>query len=192
MYEALQQNILETITINQNDLEYANSLFSHKTLAKKESILQIGDVCSYTIFVEKGLLRTFSIDSKGNEHMLQFTPEGRWTADLYSFFSGESSIYNIQALEESELLLLTNSNWDLLLEKKPIFERYFRILIQRNLIVTQERLIGTISLTAEERYRKLIERFPNITQRVPQHMIASYLGITRETLSRIRSQIISG
>ncbi|AVR47104.1 cyclic nucleotide-binding protein [Christiangramia fulva] len=185
----LRHSIKEKIDISEEELAFAESLFVRRNLVKKDSILNQGEICSSTIFVEEGLLRSYTIDSKGKEHILQFTTEGRWTADLSSFFSGEPSLYNIEALENCELLLLTNQKWDLLLKKLPDFERYFRMLIQNNLIATQGRLMGTISSNAEERYRKLITDFPNIIQRVPQHMIASYLGITRETLSRIRRQI---
>lgn len=105
------------------------------------------------------------------------------------FFTGETSDYNIEAMEDSELLLITKDSWDLLLKEIPAFERYFRILIQNNLIATQRRLMDTMSTTAEERYLKLLHDFPDISQRVPQHMIASYIGVTRETLSRLRSQL---
>src|SRR5690606_7524992 len=131
----------------------------------------------------RGLLRSFTIDDKGNEHILQFSLEGWWAADLYSFLTATPSPYHIEALEESELLLITKPSWDELLEKVPAFERYFRILIQNNLIATQRRLMVTFSETAEEKYLRLLKDFPDIIQRVPQHMIASYLGITRETLS---------
>ena len=192
MYKKLEKNISEFIQVSQEEMEFAKSLFLQKKLKKRRFILQEGEVCSYTIFVEKGLLRSFSLDQKGNEHILQFSLEGWWTADLFSFFSSEPSNYNIEALEDSELLLLTNETWELLLKEVPAFERYFRILIQNNLIATQRRLMGTISSPAEQRYLKLLKNFPDIVQRVPQHMIASYLGVTRETLSRIRSQIVSG
>jgi len=105
------------------------------------------------------------------------------------FFTGEPSLYHIEALENCELLLLTKSSWNILLEKIPAFERYFRIIIQNNLIAMQRRLLGSMSETAQEKYTKLVATFPTCIQRVPQHMIASYLGISRETLSRIRSQI---
>jgi CRP-like cAMP-binding protein len=146
-------------------------------------------VCRYTAFVEKGMLRTFTVDEKGNEPILQFSMEGWWIADLYSFLTEEPSIYNIEALEECELLLITKENWEILLAKVPAFERYFRLLIQNNLIATQRRLMSSLSESAEEKYTKLINNFPGCIQRVPQHMIASYLGITPETLSRIRAQM---
>ncbi|HSI69484.1 MAG TPA: Crp/Fnr family transcriptional regulator [Gillisia sp.] len=191
MFDFLFKKVNETITISEDEFEFAKTLFIPKKLRKKRFLLQDGDPCKYTIFVEKGLLRSYTIDEKGSEHILQFAMQGWWSADLYSFLTGEPSEYNIEALEDSELLLITKPSWDILLKEVPAFERYFRILIQNNLIVTQHRLMGTFSTTAEERYHKLLEDFPDISQRVPQHMIASYIGITRETLSRIRNQISS-
>lgn len=192
MYKNLERSINETIEVNRDELQYAKSLFVQKKLTKKNFLLQEGEICNHTIFVEEGLIRSYSLDRKGNEHILRFTLEGSWTSDLYSFFSGEPSYYFIETLEESRVLLLNNETWELLLKEIPAFERYFRILIQNNLITTQRRLIGTISSSAEERYVKLLKDFPDIVQKVPLHMIASYLGVTRETLSRIRSNIVSG
>lgn len=189
MFELLSQSIKERVPVSVEEFDYAKTLFIPKKLRKRQYLLQEGDACKYTAFVEKGILRTFTIDEKGNEPILQFSMEGWWVADLYSFFTGESSPYNIEALEDCELLLITQPSWEMLLQKVPVLERYFRILVQNNLIATQRRLIGAMSETAEEKYTKLINNFPGCLQRVPQHMIASYLGITRETLSRIRSQI---
>lgn len=189
MFELLSQSIKEKISITDEEINFAKTLFIPKKLRKKQYFLQEGDVCKYTAFVEKGMLRTFTVDEKGNEPILQFSMEGWWVADLYSFFTQEPSPYNIEALEDCELLLITQPSWEILLEKIPSLERYFRILVQNNLIATQRRLISAISETAEEKYTKLINNFPGCLQRVPQHMIASYLGITRETLSRVRSQI---
>ncbi len=192
MFEFLHKKVNETINITNEEFEYAKTLFLPKKLRKKRFLLEEGEACQYTTFVEKGLLRSFTVDDKGNEHILQFGMQGWWVADLYSFLTGEPSEYNIEALEDSELLLINKASWDLLLDEVPAFERYFRILIQNNLIATQRRLMGTISTTAEERYLKLLQHFPDISQRVPQHMIASYIGVTRETLSRLRSQMTSG
>ncbi len=191
MYELLHKKISETISISEEEFEFCKTLFQPKKLRKKRYLLGEGDPCKYTAFVEKGLLRSFIIDEKGAEHILQFSLEGWWVADLASFLTGEPSDYNIEALEDCELLLITKNSWDVLLQKIPAFERYFRILLENNLVVTQRRLLSSFSNTAEEKYSKLIENFPHILQRVPQHMIASYLGITRETLSRVRGQLAS-
>ncbi len=189
MFELLRKKVDEIIAVTDDEFEYCKTLFLPKKLRKKHYLLQEGDVCKYTAFVEKGILRTYTVDDKGAEHILQFGMEGWWSADLYSFFTKEPSVFNTEAVEECELLLITQPSWDLLLEKIPAFERYFRILLQNNLIATQRRLIGSLSETAEQKYLNLIQVFPDFVQRVPQHMIASYLGITRETLSRIRSQM---
>ena len=189
MFELLQKSISEKVSLTEEEFDFCKTLFIPKKLRKKQYLLQEGDVCRYTSFVEKGMLRMFTVDEKGNEPILQFSSEGWWVADLYSFLTDEPSNYNIEALEDCELLLITKESWDILLEKIPAFERYFRILIQNSLIATQRRLMSSISETAEEKYIKLTNNFPGCIQRVPQHMIASYLGITRETLSRVRSQM---
>lgn len=192
MFDLLYKKINEKITLTEEEFELCKPLFTQRKLRKRQFILQEGDVSKYNIFVGKGLLRSYTIDDKGNEHILQFAFEGWWTADLYSFFTDEPSLFNIEALEDSELLLITRPSWESLLDKLPCIERYFRILIQNSLIATQRRLMGSLSETAEQKYLKFIKSYPESVQRVPQHMIASYLGITRETLSRLRRDIASG
>ncbi len=191
MYQLLYDKFIKNISISEEDFEFCKTLFIPKKLRKKQFLLQEGDVAKYTAFVNKGITRTFTIDDKGIEHILQFAVEGWWMGDIYSFLTDEPSLYNMEALEDCELLLINKPSWDQLLEKIPALERYFRILVQNNLIATQRRLMGTMSETAEVKYVKLINNFSDAVQRVPQHMIASYLGITRETLSRIRSQMAS-
>lgn len=189
MFELLLQSIKERVEITEEEFNFCKTLFIPKKLRKKRYLLQEGDICEYTTFVEKGMLRTYTIDDKGNEPILQFSLEGWWVSDLYSFLTDEPSNYNIDALEDCELLMITRPSWDLMLDKIPALERYFRILIQNSLIATQRRLMGSMSETAQEKYTRLINTFPTCLQRIPQHMIASYLGITPETLSRIRGQM---
>jgi len=191
MFEVLFQNLDEKIQLTKEEKELCKSFFSPKKLRKRQYILQEGDVCKYVAFVEKGMLRSYTIDEKGNEHIMQFAFEGWWIADQFSFLTGEPAIYNIDALEDSELLLLSKQAEDELLKKIPKFERYFRLLLQNSLIATQRRLISSLSQSAEERYHQMINSCPTIPQRVPQHMMASFLGITPETLSRIRKQLAS-
>jgi CRP-like cAMP-binding protein len=189
MFEVLFSKVEEKITLNEAEKEICKSLFIPKKLRKRQYILQQDDICKNLIFVENGLLRSYNVDEKGNEHILQFAPEGWWIADVYSFFTSENSKYNIDAIEDSELLLITHAALESLYERVPKFERYFRILTQNNMIAMQKRVMSELSSTAEEKYLNLIAAYPNIVARVPQHMIASYLGLTPESLSRIRKRI---
>jgi len=187
--EKLIKNIRQKIQITEKEEEICRSLFIPKKLRKRQYLLQQGDISKYTAFVEKGLLRAYTIDDKGSELILQFAPEDWWIGDMYSSVTGEPSESNIDALEDSELLLLTNEAREELLRQAPIFERFFRLLLQNSFIALQKRLKGNIIQTAEEKYKNFITLYPNIAQRVPQHSIASYLGITPESLSRIRKQM---
>ena len=190
MFELLFQKFAEKIELTEEEKELSRSFFLTKKLRRKQYLLQEGDVCKYVAFVEKGLLRSFTVDDKGHEHITQFAFEGWWIADQVSFLTGEPSEYNIEALEDCELLLLTKQAEDEMLEKIPKFERYFRILLQNNLIATQKRLASSLSQTAEEKYNELISVFPDtLPKRIPQHMLASFLGISPETFSRIRKQM---
>lgn len=191
MFEVLFKAINDKVSLTEEEQEACKRFFIHKKLRKKQYLLQQDDVCKYTAFVEKGALRAYSVDDKGYEHIIQFALEGWWMSDIYSFLTGEPSSYNIEALEDTELLLLTPNSNEEMLQKVPKMERYFRILSQKSLVAMQRRLIGSLSQSAEEKYSKLVTAYPNIIQRVPQHMIASYLGITPETLSRIRKQMSS-
>ena len=188
MYELLFQKLDEKIQLTEEEKQLCRTFFIPKKLRKRQYLLQEGDVCKYIVFVEKGILRSYTIDDKGTEHVIQFAFEGWWISDQYSFLTGEPSVYNMDALEDSELLLLTKQAEEEIMDRIPGFERFFRILLQNNLINMQRRLVGSLSKSAEARYFDLIESCPTIPQRVPQHMMASFLGITPETLSRIRKQ----
>lgn len=189
MSELLWKKINEIVTITEEEFAGLQTLIISRKLRKRQYLLQEGNVCKYQAFVEKGILRSYTIDEKGSEHILQFASEGWWMADLSSFLTDEPSVFNMEALEEAELLLIDKPSWNLAMEKFPKLERYFRILIQNHLIATQKRLMHSLSETAEEKYIRFSKIYPLCVQRVPQHMIASYLGITRETLSRLRKQM---
>jgi len=190
MFSTLFKSIDERVRLTDQEKELCRQFFIPRKLRKRQYLLQQGDVCRVNAFVEKGLLRAYTVDEKGNEHVIQFAAEGWWISDLYSFLTGETSDYNIEALEDCELLLLSSSASEELLAALPKFESYQRMLLQGAYIAMQRRITSALKMTAEERYLKVVGDYPQITQRVPQHMIASYLGITAETLSRIRKQLI--
>ena len=192
MIQLLFQKFDEKINLTQEEKQLSRGFFTSKKLRKRQYLLQEGDVCKHIAFVEKGLLRSYAVDDKGNEHIAQFAFEGWWISDQYSFLTGEPSEYNIEAMEDCELLLLTKQAEEEMLEKIPKLERFFRLLLQSNLIATQKRLVSSLSQTAEERYNEFISACPTtLPRRIPQHMLASYLGVTPETISRIRKQMSS-
>lgn len=190
MFELLHQKLNAVITINDEDFNQLKTSFIPKKLRKRQYLLQEGDTCKYQAFVEKGLLRSYTIDEKGSEHILQFASEGWWVADLSSYLSEEPSFLNIEALEDAELLLINKTDWEASMKKIPGLEHYFRIILQNHLIATQKRLLQSLAETAEEKYNRFLKTYPECVQRMPQHMIASYLGVTRETLSRVRKQAL--
>ena len=161
-----------------------------KKLRKKQYLLQEGEISRYEYFVNKGCLRTYSIDEKGQEHIVQFAIEDWWTGDMYSFLTQTPGLYTIDALEDSELFCLEKNALEELYTKIPKFEKFFRHLLQNAFIAGQRRIIESMSLAADQRYCKFIEQYPLMEKRLPLKQIASYLGITPESLSRIRSQYI--
>ena len=189
MFELLFQKVSGVVTLSEEEFEYLKTLFIVKKLRKRQYLLQEGEVCKYQAFVVKGILRSYTIDEKGAEHILQFASEGWWMADLSSFITDEPSLFTMDALEDATVLLINKASWNRALEKIPQLERYFRILIQNHLIATQKRLMQSLAETAEEKYIQFSNTYPTCVQRVPQHMIAAYLGVTRETLSRLRKQM---
>ena len=188
MFDVLHQYLLSKGGIPDTEFELIKTAFTLKKLRRKQYFLQEGDVSRHFTFVSKGCLRLYSVDAKGDEHIIQFALDNWWLADRESLISGKPSKYNIDALEDSELLITTGEKMREIIDKAPNFAKIMDMTQQHNFIANQNRIQAAISLTAEERYHKFIHTYPDIVQRVPQHMIASYLGITRETLSRIRKQ----
>jgi CRP-like cAMP-binding protein len=188
MYEALIKNLTRFVSLTEAEAEIASSLFTYRKFRKHQFLQQEGEVARYETFILKGLARTYELDAKGGEHIIQFSIEDWWVGDLYSFLSGQPSRYNIDCLEETEVLQITCEQQELLFQKVPKLERHFRIMIQNAYVAVINRVAGTLAKSAAERYRDFIETYPHIEQRVPNHQIASYLGITPQSLSRIRAQ----
>jgi CRP-like cAMP-binding protein len=190
MISVLFSHIEEKVALTKQDREKISTYFVAKKLRKKQYLLQEGDVCKNLAFVAKGLLRTYNVDDKGDEHMSVFGWEGWWISDFNSFLSGEKAVFNIDAIENSDLLLISRSDYEALTLAVPVMDRYFRILYQNSLITKERRLMSSITYTAEEKYVKLAESNPQLIKRVPQNLIASYLGIAPETLSRIKKNLL--
>jgi CRP-like cAMP-binding protein len=189
MYELFFQKLNEKVPFTQEEQDIIKNYLTPKKLRKKQYLLQEGDVCKMIAFVEKGALRSYSVDDKGNEHIIQFAIEGWTISDLYSFMTGEPATYNIDALEDAELVMISKSAQEEILQKCPKYETYTRLQVTGAYLAMQRRLTSIISQPIEEQYTNFINLYPNIVQRVPQHMIASYMGLKPETLSRLRKKL---
>lgn len=188
MYEKILHNVGRHISLTAEEQNHFTSLLKTRTLRKRQYLLQEGDIMRYECFVSRGCLRTYETDNKGQEHIVQFAFEDWWTGDLYSFLTGQPTCFSVDALEDSELLLIERQQLEQLYQDIPAFNKFFRILMQNSLIAMQRRISENLRMTAEERYRNFTTRYPQFEQRLSLRHIASYLGITPESLSRIRKQ----
>ncbi|WP_461451370.1 Crp/Fnr family transcriptional regulator [Mucilaginibacter sp.] len=186
MFAEFEKYIRAQAKITDEDVKLMRDTAIVKTLRRKEFLLREGEVCRYKTFVSKGFMRTFRISNDGTEHILQFSPENSWTTDPESLEHQTPSSNNIIASEPSELVMWTKNDFNYLFEKIPNLKDYSQKLITRNLYLTRQRMFTAISATAEEKYDEFIQMYPGIISRVPLHMVASFLGVSRETLSRIR------
>ena len=189
MFSLLKKHITSKVPLTDEEFDICSKYFIQKNLKKHQFLLNEGDVCRYIGFVNSGCLREYKIDNKGVEHILQFAIEDWWVSDLHSFLSGLPATYNIDALQYSEILLLERSAREELLDNCPKLERFFRMLIESNHVATNQRISDSLSATAEERYLKFIKTYPKLLEQLPQNQIASYLGITPQSLSRIRKEL---
>lgn len=188
MFDAFRKYLEDKIALTDQDFELIESVSSFKKLRKRQYLLQEGDVCRFNAFVCSGFLRYYYVDKKGQEHIMQFAPENYWTGDRESMDSGLPSKYNVDAIEDSEVLLLKKEDFELIRKTVPAFDDFVNRTLKRNVLVLQERIHVSLSLSAEEKYSNFISKYPSISNRIPLHMIASYLGVSPETLSRVRSQ----
>lgn len=189
MYEGYFESFKSKVPLTEEEQELITSYLSVKKIRKRQYLLQAGDVDKVIAFVEKGALRSYYVDTDGNEHVVQFAIEGWFISDLYSFLTGEPATYNIDALEDSELVLISRSANDELLTKSDKYQSYMLKQISGAYIALQRRITSANSLSPEERYKAFLKTYSDIVQRVPQHMIASYLGVKPETLSRVRRRM---
>ena len=189
MYEVFFQKFNEKVPLTGEEEAFIKQYLTPKKLRKKQYILQKGDICKHICMVEKGAMKAYLLDETGNEHITAFAIEGWTISDLSSFMKQEHATLNIDAIEDCELVLISKAAHDELLLKMPKYESYTRILITDAYIALQQHTTHIIHLPVEERYTAFTQMCQSIFQRVPQHMIASFMGLSPETLSRVRSRI---
>lgn len=176
----------ENTSLSSEEIELVQSMAITKTLQRNELLIEQGQICRHKTFILTGLLRTFGTKADGSEHIIQFSPENTWTLDAESYDQQKPSLFNIAAIEKSELLLWKKSDFQYLLNKIQGLDKFARDLISRNSYHHRQRLFSVISLTPEEKYSNFIDTHPDLLSRLPLHMIASYLGISLKSLTRVR------
>jgi CRP-like cAMP-binding protein len=189
-YTLILQNVTRHISLSKKEEEYFISLLQERKLKKKQFIVHENEISKFSVFVNKGCLRSYSVDRNGFEHILQFAPPGWWIADIYSLISKQPGKLNIDALEDSEILLLSRKDQEALFEKVPQFERLFRILTENSIAANHNRLLDYMGLNAQERYEIFCKRYPTLMQTLPQKQIASYIGVTPEFLSKMKAGML--
>jgi len=188
MLTALIQHIQRFISLTEEEINVLTTYFTHRKTDKKEFLFQEGQICPANYFVVKGCYRLYYVNDKGIENIVQFGIENWWIADYMSLEKQIPSAFSLQAVEPGELLILEKQVQEELLEKVPKLERYFRIVAQRANGASQIRIKYISELSGEERYWQFTESFPEFVQRIPQYMLASYLGFTPEFLSKLRAK----
>lgn len=186
MTDLLKQNIARHAALSDKEMEDFSSLFQPKEIKKKQFLLREGEVCKFEGFVTKGLFRMYHIDANGFEQILYFAIENWWVTDIDSFTNEKPSQLFIEALEDSEVLLINKKDKEFAYENLPKVEKLFRVMTQKTHAALQRRMIDNLSKTADKRYIEFIEKYPQLFQRLTNLQIAAYLGISHEFLSKIR------
>lgn len=189
-YKPLLNYISNFITLTGEEESVLLSKIAYRKYLKGQYIVQQGDVCKQSSYLISGCTRTFFMDSKGQEHIVMFAIEDWWTSDIGSFITQTPADYNVQCIENTEVIQFSHDNQEDLFQEIPKLERLFRKMLEKALVSSQKRIVRNFSQTAREQYLFFKKQYPTIEQRVPQYMIASYLGITKEFLSKIKSQLI--
>ncbi|WP_229320968.1 Crp/Fnr family transcriptional regulator [Larkinella knui] len=173
-------------TLSNEEIRLVGAAAIEKTVYKKQTLLQAGEVCRYKVFIVKGLLRTYRIGADGSEHVVQFSPELTWTTDGESYANRTPSSYSIDALEDSQILMWGRDRFDALLDQIPALKNFSDRLIFRNLNASRNRIYKAISSTPTEKYEDFVKTYPGLLLHIPLRMVASYLGVSLKTLNRIR------
>lgn len=191
MSEIFKNNISQHITLSEDESVQFYSLFQKKIIKKRQFLLREGEICKFEGFVIKGLFKTYHIDSDGIEQILNFATEDWWITDIDSFTNELPSQLNIEALEDSEVLIISKKDKEFAYKNLPKIEKLFRVMTQKTHVALQRRMIDNLSKTADKRYTDFIEKYPQLYQRLTNVQIAAYLGISHEFVSRIRKKIVN-
>lgn len=190
--DLLISSLQQYIPLSDRDQQLIIACLRERKVKKGQFLVHEGAVSRCTNFVNEGSVRTYFIDLNGQEHIVQFAIEGWWISDLNSFILQVPATFNVQAIEDSVILELPFESLELLYEQIPKLERYFRIVTQRAFVAFQQRVVQNISMTAEDRYLAFQQKYPKIELRIPQRLVASYLGISAEFLSKIKKRLKEG
>ena len=188
-FDVLRTYLLARAPFNDEEMEFVRTQFKPATLRSGEFLQRAGTVAAHAAFVARGCLRSYVIDPKGKEHVVQFAPETWWVADNVSLASGTPSDYFIDAIEDSDLLLIDSGSHEVIVEKVPGYASALRKGLQRHAAAKDRRIVSSISASAQDRYERFLQTYPSLATRVPQWMLASYLGVSPETVSRIRTRL---
>ncbi|MBE7177299.1 MAG: Crp/Fnr family transcriptional regulator [Mucilaginibacter polytrichastri] len=189
MIDVFKNYLQERAQLSDEQFTQISATLKEKEVKKGHVLLTQGDICSEMYFVTEGLLRSFTVDSSGKEHIVQFSPENWWTGDRNSFYYNEPSLFSIDAVEPAKLVVLTHDFFERSLSLSAGFHRFNTLALHNSIRYMQRRIVSLLSATAEERYLEFIKLYPSLNLRVPQWMIATYLGITPESLSRVRKEL---
>lgn len=188
--QPLLNYIANYIVLTKEEQAFLISKVTHRKYLKNQYIVQQGDICNYECYIIKGCTKTFYLDREGQEHIIMFSIEDWWASDMGSFITQSPADFNVQCIENTELIMFSYDIVEELYEKIPKLERFFRKIIEKGFVASQKRIVRNFSLTAKERYLYFKNQYPKIEKRIPQYMLASYLGITKEFLSKIKKQVL--
>lgn len=190
MYEFFLASLRKYISLTDEQAMAITEKLQLRKLRKKQWLVTPGEYCKTEFFVNKGCLRAYYLDDDGHQHIIKFASEGWWISDIESLFNGTPATLYVEALEDSEVIVLPRASQEELFELIPPLNKYFRLVYQKALANSSGRLLRTISGTAEQHYLQFVQQYPDMEQRVPQYMIASYLGVTPEFLSKIKARMV--
>lgn len=190
MENPLLQSISKHVTLTEIEQQLVLKHFESAVYKSKSILLEPGKIGDWAYFVKKGIIRNYSVDNNGAEHVMDFASPGWWIADMYSFLAGKPSHLFIEVVDDAEVYIISKESQLKLYDLVPKIERYFRVLIENSLIANQQRLMDKLSLTAEERYENFTIKYPDVKNCLPQKHIASYIGVTPEFFSKMKSKML--